>query len=229
MTNPAFEQAINQANYGASLIEAKDYGDAISNLSAALSFFKRLMALHTNFEEDNELSPKTSLDECMKTCSPSSDVSLDVDEEAPEGQFIYHQPIHIPAKSALSYTEGIMVSCMIIFNLAIAYHLQGLQEKDAKDITTSMVRALKLYELSFNLQREQQLDNNILFTLAIVSNLGVLHQQLQDQDSSTKCFEHVLSTLMYLTDCGEASKRYLDGFFVNVTKIVSEPCAAPAA
>jgi hypothetical protein len=127
----------------------------------------------------------------------------------------------MPANIGTSYNEIVFVSCIVIFNLAIAYHLQGDSE--------SLVRALKLYELSFNLQRDQQFDNNILFILATINNLGSIHKQLKDEHSSQICFEHVLSTLMYLTDCGKANDCHLDGFFRNISGVVSKGCAAPAA
>jgi hypothetical protein len=209
----AFQKAIIQANYSCSLVEQGDYDGAIAGLSSTLTTLKQIMA-----QADEEGSIKTSLDECMRTQSACHCSRID---EEMQGHFLYRTTISIPADVEMSYRESVLVSCMTIFNLAIAYHLRGDH--------VSLTRAMKLYELSFNLQRDQQMENNILFTLAIVNNLGLVHQQLMDEKSAGKCFEHVLSTLMYLTDCGQASECHLDGFFHNVTGIVSQPSVAPAA
>jgi tetratricopeptide (TPR) repeat protein len=88
-------------------------------------------------------------------------------------------------------------------------------------------RAAKLYELAFKMQRDAQLDNNVLFTMAALNNLGVIHHQLENKETATKCFEQVLSTVMFMVDCGEAEVcGHLDGFLHNV---VFETCSAPAA
>lgn len=239
MTSRSFEQSINHVNYAVGLIGTGKYSDAINELTLSLSSFKECMAQASIDEEGSEEEcppPRTSFDQCMKqSCSASSSTSMivdadDDDEQDTQEEFLYKQAITIPHFENQSYCEGVLVSCMIIFNLAVAYHLHGLSDQTNDDNgRSSLARALRLYQLSFNLQREHEFDNNILFTLAIVNNLGLCHSQLHDEESSIKCFEHVLSTLMYLTDCGEASRSHLNGFFVNVTKIMSEPCGAPAA
>jgi hypothetical protein len=219
----AFDKAINQSNYGASLIEAGNYADAVHQLTEALSAFKHVMN-QTSVSDEVCAPLKTSLDKCMEDSSSASQKSID---EEMQGQFMYKQAITIPRDIGMGYKDGVMVSCMIIFNLAMAYHLHGAE--DPQENVGSLVRSLKLYELSFNLQREEQFENNVLFTLSVVNNLGLVHRLLQDDESATKCFEHVLSTLMYLTDCGEASKAQLQGFFVNLTDVISQSCVAPAA
>lgn len=207
----AFQQAIFQANRSCSLIEQGEYDEAVARLSSTLSALKEIM---TQAGEGGSI--KTSLDQCMRNRSfPPC-----IDEEMKE-QFVYKRTILIPADMEMNYRESVLACCMIIFNLAIAYQLRGDRE--------SLMRAMKLYELSFNLQRDQQFENNILFTLAIINNLGLVHRQLNDEHSAGKCFDHVLSTLMYLTDCGQASECILEGFFYNVTGAISEPSIAPAA
>ena len=213
----SFQQIIAEGNSLCDLIEAGQHGVAVTELSATLSVLKQIMA----HADQTEGSINASLDQCMKTKSLPVPCTGCDEENTTCPQFVFQRPIRMPTNIGSSYNEVIFVSCIVIFNLAIAYHLQGDNE--------SLVRALKLYELSFNLQREQQFDNNVLFILATVNNLGLIHKQLQDEQSSRMCFEHVLSTLMYLTDCGEANDCHLDGFFHNISSVVSQGCAAPAA
>lgn len=212
-----FQQIIAEGNSICDLIEAGEHSVAVSSLTCTLTVLKEIMA-HADHEEG---IIKTSLDQCMKNKSVPAPCTGYIDEETTAyPQFVFQRPIRMPSNIGCSYNEIIFASCIVIF-LAIAYHLQGDGE--------SLVRALKLYELSFNLQREQQFDHNVLFILATVNNLGLIHKQLHDEHSSRMCFEHVLSTLMYLTDCGEANDSNLDGFFRNIFGIVSNGCAAPAA
>jgi hypothetical protein len=210
----AFQRAIVQANHSCSLVEAGKYDAAISQLLSSLSIVKNIMTQ----AEEKESSFNYSLDQCMT--SQLKSLPLNTVGEM-KGQYLYRQAVVIPTELEMSYRETILVSCMIIMNLAIACHLRGGQE--------SLLRAMKLYELSFNLQRDQRFENNVLFTLAIVNNLGAVHQQLHDEHSAGKCFEHVLSTLMYLTHCGQASECCLDGFFHNVLGVAAQQSVAPAA
>jgi hypothetical protein len=209
----AFQLAIAQTNHACSLVEAGAYDDAIPHFVSTLSLVKKIM-----MQVEEKGSMKYSLDQCMK--SQQTVLSFTSVEEI-QGQYSYRRAIFIPVDVEMSYRESIMVSCLIIMNLAIAHHLRGDQE--------SLSRALKLYELSFTLQRDQKFENNALFTLAIVNNLGVVHKQLHDEYASGKCFEHVLSMLMYLTACGQASECCLDGFFHNVLGVAAQPSLAPAA
>lgn len=214
-----FQQIIAEGNSICDLIEAGQHRVvATEQLSSTLSLLKQIMS-----QTDQEGgSINASLDQCMKTKSlPSPFMECDEEFTTSRPEFVFQRPIRMPTNIGSSYNEIIFLSCIVIFNLAIAFHLQGDNE--------SLTRALKLYELSFNLQREQQFDNNVLFILATVNNLGLIHRELHNEQSSRKCFEHVLSTLMYLTDCGEASDCQLDGFFRNISSVVSQGCAAPAA
>lgn len=212
------QQIIAEGNSICDLIEAGQHSVAATELFSTLSELKRSMS-----QADQEGgSINASLDQCMKTKSlPSPFMECDEEFTTSRPEFVFQRPIRIPTNIGSSYNEIIFVSCIVIFNLAIAYHLQGDNE--------SLRKALKLYEVSFNLQREQQFDNNVLFILATINNLGLIHRELHDEQASRMCFEHVLSTLMYLTDCGAASDGQLDGFFRNISGVVSQGRAAPAA
>lgn len=70
---------------------------------------------------------------------------------------------------------------------------------------------------------------DILFTLAVVNNHGMLHRQLNDEEAPGNCFEYVLSTLIVLIDCGEANVSQIDGFIINATRLISQPCVAAVA
>jgi hypothetical protein len=211
--------AIQQNNSAVSLIADGDYDAAISGLSSALKTCKQIMG-----EADEHNQPvKTSLDQCMAQ-SPATQAKASNEDE--NDQYMYRQPIHIPLSIESNYQASIMVSVMIIFNLALAHQLSavGNNKKQSK-----LGKAAKLYELCFSLQRDEHFENNVLFTMATVNNLGIIHHKLNDGETANKCFEYLLSTLMFLIDCGEGDACELDGFLRNVSILISAPCSAAAA
>ncbi len=142
-------------------------------------------------------------------------------------QYMYRQAIHIPLTIESNYQASIMVSVMIIFNLALAHQLSavGSDKKHSK-----LRKAADLYEISFNLQQDANFkNNNVVFTLATMNNMGIILHKLNDGETANKCFEHLLSTLMFLIDSGEGDVCELDGFLRNVSNLISEPCSAAAA
>jgi tetratricopeptide (TPR) repeat protein len=211
--------AIQQNNSAVSLIAAGDYDAAISALSSALEAYKNLMGeVHDEYHQP----VKTSLDQCM-TQSPATQAKTTNEDE--NDQYMYRRAIHIPLAIESNYQASIMVSVMIIFNLALAHQLSavGSDKKQSK-----LCKAIKLYELSFNLQRNENFDNNVVFTMATMNNMGLIYHTLNDGETANKCFEHLLSTLMFLIDCGEGDVCELDGFLRNVPNVISEPCSAAA-
>lgn len=207
--------AIAQNNEAVSLIANGDYASGISNLFDALNSFKELMHA-TSYLRDFQAPMTSSLDDCMKEGYHTYTETIPQDDER---NYLYQRAILIPqVERAFTYQENVMASCIIVFNLALVHHL-----------SSSLVKAIQLYELSFSIQLEEQFENNVLFTVAVINNLGLAHRLLRDEETSGKCFEHVLATLMLLTDCGQANTRQWDGFFFNVTCLISEPSVAPAA
>mmetsp|Transcript_24119 Transcript_24119/g.44838 ORF Transcript_24119/g.44838 Transcript_24119/m.44838 type:complete len:232 (+) Transcript_24119:226-921(+) len=230
--NFPIQQAIAENNEGVALLESgREYPEAISHFSNALSLFKVSL---TGLRPKNYLSAeagqvfKTSIDECILGTCRTSINSKD------GSQFLFRHGIQIPTDMGLAFyneRQRTTVSCMIIFNFALACQLSASSSAGEEVVIANLNKAIKLYQLSFNLQRNANMDGNVLFSLAVVNNLGICHRQLHNQEDSGKCFEYVLSTLMFLTDCGEVSElyKYLDGFFFNVAHLISQPTVAPAA
>ena len=123
-----------------------------------------------------------------------------------------------------------MISCIIVFNLALAQHNFSMTTKNTENQLLALGKACRLYELAFNLHRnELEGSNDMLFRLAIVNNLGLVHKSLDDMEAANKCFEVVLSTLLYLVDQGHVTTFPLDNFFMNTTYLVGKQSVAPAA
>ncbi|KAL3925217.1 MAG: hypothetical protein SGARI_005883, partial [Bacillariaceae sp.] len=165
--NSPIQRVIAQNNRAVSLLSSPEgYSTAISLMKAALSSLKR-MAEESFPPPQNKMSdlsePSRSfqgindcmlgaMDECRPACS------LDEDEDGDETPFIYRKALAIPMELGTSCNgvdsnrrQQSMVSCMVIFNLALAYHLSAVEETVKGDVPSTLRRALQLYELAFQL------------------------------------------------------------------------------
>jgi hypothetical protein len=213
------QQVIQQNNSAVSLMESGDCRGAIAALSDALKTSRQIM-----YQVNENPNPvMITLDQCMSQTRTSKKCA-----KVANGQYMYRQAVRIPLEIESSYRPIVMVSSMIIFNLALAHQLAATLSNGPKD-RAILLRAAKLYEHGFNLQQSESFGSNILFTLATVNNLGLIHQQLNDDANASKCFHHLLSSLCYLVDCGETLEYEFDCFFRNASSVLSNPCPAAAA
>lgn len=224
------QRATHLSNYGVAMIEKGQHGEAIDALSHALKMCRQNM----DEAEDFRVSMSTSFDACMeasrKATVPNFDACLSRGE-----RYFYQQAIRIPLTIGSSYRACVMVSTMVTFNLALANQLASVKKVAEPAEAQAMLRkAVKLYELAFSMQQEEQFDGNTLFTLATVNNLGLIHSQLNDRMAANKCFEYLLSTLMYLNNttaggCPPSGKELFDGFLRNASSLIQKSASAPAA
>ena len=213
------EYAIQQNNTAVYLIEAGDYVSAIIHISSALHILKKSMEEVDLQHGNRPMETHVSLDACM-----TQSAAAQADEE--EGHYMYQQAIRLPSGIEFNDRSSPVILSMIIFNLALAHQLSavGSNKSDLR-----MRKAAKLYELGYNLQRAEHFDNNVLFTMATVNNMGLLHHKLNDRETGNRCFEHLLSTLMFLIDCSKGHVYGIDGFLRNASHVISAPHSAAAA
>jgi hypothetical protein len=230
---------IEQNNMGVEMLAAGNSAGAIAPLSVALKAYKRI-ALKTYKRSMNVANPSssqpvgTSLDQCMaQSHHRRADILLH--EQGDIEHFLYRQAIRIPPTMGLESTHRatIMGSSIVIFNLALAHQLTAMEE--GNNLREMMLhQALKFYELGFNIvqQKEYADEPSTMYILAAVNNSGLAHQHLNDRHTATKCFKHLMSTLMYLIDCGEGDSNNWDfeGFLRNATEVdLQAACPAAAA
>ena len=190
---------------------------------------------------DADASPSSSSSSSIMSMGIDDCMDLTVAEtfylHETQSSFLYQTAIAIPATAASSsmlycndFEHRIMISCIIVFNLALAQHNYSMTTKNTEDKKLALGKACRLYELAFNLHRnELEGSNDMLFRLAIVNNLGLVHKSLDDMEAANKCFEVVLSTLLYLVDQGHVTTFPLDNFLMNTTYLVGKQAVAPAA
>lgn len=149
------------------------------------------------------------------------------------------------------FSKFIMI---VMYNLALTLHLQAIEADDGdcaehnsktggrrsginRRARRLFARARKLYELAFEMHLDESCEDvNLLFTLALINNLGLIYDRTGETSRSETCFGNMLSTMMYLTDSNESSNvKQWDGLLSNVMDIlffkkkVMYEVAAPAA
>lgn len=213
--------AVDLSNSGVACLELGDYNAAVQALSRSLKYCHVIM----DEAEDTEIPIQTSLDACLQASS-----STKVQEPSSSRErYLYQQAARIPLCVGSNYRAAVLVSTLVTFNLALAYQLTSMYKAaEPAQAQTLLMKAVKLYELAFSMQQEEGFDNNTLFTLATVNNLGLIHSQLNDRTAANQCFQYLLSTLLYLTGSSNGSELF-DGFFRNAHAMIPKSESAPAA
>ena len=177
-------------------------------------------------------------DDCVrveKSCSSNNNNNNDT-------CFIYRRPISVSPVSDADVESNIVASAAILFNMALSYHLAAdslLSHKSyGGDNDTNcrrrsyLLKAAKLYEYGYIMEREELSFSSPLYTMATVNNMAVVYQSLNDHASSQGLFQNLLSTIMFLLTCGESAcvgSSNFDGFIRNVSKFIgTRPTAAAA-
>jgi len=160
--------------------------------------------------------------------------------------FVLRDPVEIPPESVPSnisvedtggyFSELFSKFLMIVmYNLALTLHLhaESLSNADPKKAKKLFLRSRKLYELAFEMHLDESCDVNLLFTLALINNLGLVYDIMGQKQRSKTCFKNMFSTMMYLMDSNESqSVKEWDGLLSNVMDILFQQhreIAAPAA
>jgi tetratricopeptide (TPR) repeat protein len=167
------------------------------NISESLACFKKALIICKSLMDCSELC--SELDEDEETYAnmiAPEDLAVDLIEQE---NFVYWKAIKIQRlvqeHPKVDERTVIIYSFACVFNLALCHHLSGL-------IISSpffLRKAIKLYEQAYGmLMQEDEMDTTLF--LAVVNNLGRIHSQLGDSMKAIKYSEHLLATLMYVTD-----------------------------
>ena len=201
-------------------------------LGRALHSSRELMSDTQELARQDSSAFPTTLDQCMGQ-SDSYDEEIFEDCKTTNEVYLYRKAIIIPSGMPYCHTSSVLLSTAIIFNLALTYQLAGEQQaREQKNNTVFLQKAAKLYELAHSLHSEENMAS-ANFILAAANNLGLIYHELHDTQMSKRYFQHLLTTLMFLVDCGQSgtASRHLDGFIRNATSqlLFKGDSAAPAA
>lgn len=174
---------------------------------------------------------------------PMSDPSLPHHGKHQDCYQLYRTPIHLPSQllAETNDRDNIILSAVIIFNLAVAYHLYALDlveegTRSNDEIAKHIRKSIKLYEFAIQIQREAGIDcdSSTLFVLSTLNNLGAAYHGLGEMTLSNAHFQRLLSFLMYLVESHHVAPELMSHFnlyFDNTFHLVCDNRgkAAPAA
>lgn len=176
-------------------------------------------------------------------------------DDSVSGGYIYRRPIRV---SCEGHAMGSTLYLIVTFNLALAHHLHTVSSytDSTKGRAKDVHRTLVLYELTYKWQlkllcaRNKNKDANtpastkkrhsctavtsIRFNMMIRNNLSQIHRLVGNHSKHKICLEHLLSTVMVVTEYKSRSTMNLvisintndprhmelDGFLQNTTALI---------
>ena len=225
-------------NEGAEFLNNSQYGKAVSSFTVALAKVKTMLV--QDMEDDSESATPdhpphapASASGCSVPAGKSCATSLQADAMYlldPSRRSIFCNPIVLTDRNERPTLELYnRYSFAIIFNLALAHHLSGMDSTELRD--TKLRKALRLYEFAYSIQMQEDVQLQLVYTFGMVNNLGHIQETLGDQEKAQQCYQHLLSTLMYVMESGEGNyEGQWDIFLHNITHLIlrQSPMAAAA-
>lgn len=212
--------ATKSINLGVELYENGRLQQAVVAFADALSLSKQIEYWDDELEEfyfmESTFSPpfQPHFGKCENFVTSTNDLCIFLNPIKIEGQL----PQIKVRKS---------ISLIALFNLAVCNHRSGILH----NMDTGLLRkALQMYEMAYAIQMQEGIDMTLTPTMIIMSNVGHIHKILGNKDNSVQCFQHLLSTIMFLVEAGERDHIFeFDGFFENILKTVYAHSPAAAA
>eukprot|EP00934_Nitzschia_sp_Nitz4_P005781 Nitzschia sp. Nitz4//scaffold37_size175936//92195//92905//NITZ4_002050-RA/size175936-processed-gene-0.191-mRNA-1//1//CDS//3329549800//5771//frame0 len=235
MTDPC---ALN--NLAVQCLCNSDYDESISTLTKALRSVKAVMSGESSLPRDSPcdaqaMDTDNADDSTGYQCNFVSfecTASFQKTLFAGSTRTLFRDPIYMTASNALDQMMVCEVaSYAILYNLALSYHLKGMTMEDTEERLPLLRKGLTLYEHAHHILSSKVLDVSLIHAMAIASNLGHIHHLLRDETRSRLCFQHLLSTIVYVVNCGQFGEHMVvpDGFFSNVMPLLGTGGTAPAA
>jgi hypothetical protein len=243
-------------NHGVQQIRDGQYNDAASSLKESLYLAKNILYLLDSQEnsdccemEIDHHQAKDLTDTAMCHVHTSSyecsvvmplptngerasknDTIEKLSSECEGHQFIYKNPLELSSSvpSVLDHEVVIEISVAIMFNLAQSHHFHALRG-NSQDRESVLGQAVRLYELAYTVQVQEDIELSAECTMAMVNNMGQIHGLLGNHEKQTKCFRQLLSTILFLQSYGEATTCETEGFVRSVSHLILKKIVAPSA
>ena len=166
---------------------------------------------------------------------------VDLDEET---EFIYDHPIYVSktsfhaesetkvGKTSLTIREqSVVLASMVLFNLALAYHMFAL--RNSKELqgeyASVLFKSAKLYDLAYTVLTQECIDCGALFMMSTANNLAQVYKAIGDHGKAKKFSQHLLSTLVYLTEYGFYDLGAIECFLRSTSHLILQERVAAAA
>lgn len=139
-------------------------------------------------------------------------------------------PLEVPQDLPVTPQTGEVLSYIVVYNLALSWHLWGMKVPSSEEQTLFLTKALNLYRLSHRIMCSGRVNVGTSHYMALVCNTGNAYLSLGSAERADACFQLLLETLMCVVDQGnQCTCEFLDGFIWNIAPLVLEEQSAPAA
>ena len=226
------------------MLRDRNYELAMKSLTKTLTLIKHHMNSTGGIRSDVTNEEKTrdspswhSGDPCVFVTEPSSYGDIADDQRIGCSSSMFEAPILLsttqhPRNQDAETWE--LLSYVVLYNMALTCHLKGMEEQGNPSIRNRfLLSSATLYKQARTiLESRSGFEVSILHELAISSNLGHIYLTLGDEDEAKLYFEHLLSVILCVVDCGgddTIADTTLDGFFYNITPLILSSCQSAAA
>jgi hypothetical protein len=109
------------------------------------------------------------------------------------------------------------VSFAILFNLAVAFHMNACQDFGKESSLRRLKKSIMLYEKAYNMMNNRRDVSRgcTLETMAILNNIAHAHEALGNTQQARRCYEIVLSSVFAIAYRGERSSVRRFELFLN--------------
>ena len=248
----SYNRAIRLNNEGVEFIESCQYDRAITILLSATQVIKEELASDKRSNRDpcsrnhhcqNGVSSSTTPEEMVDQCALHT-TDCDFRETAlpqfldnrhsssscsatSRPRFVFRFPINARPSETPCFVK---LSIIALYNLALSFHLSAIESSNKAMLS----KALMLYECTYQVQVEEQVELCFVHPLAIINNVGHIHALLNHHDQAALSFGHLLSIMLCFIDqsigCTDEAAETWDGFMSNVFELMLKtPSPAAAA
>jgi hypothetical protein len=224
--NSAAWQIVTLNNQAASLIDKRDYKNAVFILRRALTMNKATLHSLDQSNAQHKMQQESHsqlLQGCLAFNGTHAAADMPLGDDDDSGEYVYRSPLRLPESSSLTtdFNTHVVLSIIIVFNLALVHHLSGLEE-DPSSCAAKLDKAASLYNLAHGMLTQRFMDHTVLFIiLAAINNMGQIRKTHGQSEVADACFQKVLSILLFMSDNRrENDNLSLEGFCQNTTYLV---------
>jgi hypothetical protein len=229
-SSSSFFTAIASSNEAVHHLETGNLGSVVGCLANALKMIKQAIT------EASAADSQCTLQGCCGEQNVFTEPVLISYPSMLQSAYVYKYPSRISTKGVVHCTETCnTISAIIVYHLALVHHLQALETEGSADSFTCLQKAVSLYEHSYQLHMNVNGTVDDRRAMGLLNNLAHVHHMLHDEGKADKCWQMLLSLILYVREYRvaedqEESRSDVHGFLTNVTYLMLKASvSAPAA